>query len=821
VPEADQSRQVLEIVPQRRDEPARTSESNLPARLTSLIGREREADAVRGILQRPDVRLVTLTGPGGVGKTHLGLRIAGDLIAEFADGVRFVSLAPIRDPDLVVPAIAQTLGLREAGERPLLERLKSHLRDKRLLLLLDNFEQVTEAAPVVAELLKSCASLKALVTSRETLRLSGEQEFPLPPLELPDPNRPPGTEARYDAVELFVERARAVKPDFRLTGENAPLVAEICVRLDGLPLAIELAAARIKLLPPRKMLRRLEHRLRLLTTGARDAPARQKTLEKTMEWSYDLLNADEQLSFRRLAVFSGGCSLEAAEWVVGEPGGDTLGMLAALIDKNLLRQAEGDDGEARLMMLETIREYAIKRLSSSGEEESIRRAHAEYYLALAEEAGPGLTTAGQVKWLNLLDAEHDNLRAALQWALERNEAETGLRLGRALWRFWYLRCYLSEGQRWLEETLALSGGSPILRAGVLSGAGHIAWGRGDFERAATLREESLKLFRQLGDKAGIAASLNGLSFVSRMRGDYAAAREMCSEALVIYRELDDRWGIAQSLFLSGATAAFQGDHEAGRPLLEESVALYREVGEGQGLADALGVLGMSALSREDYGAVRPLLEECRKIVQSVGYRRGLAKTSSCLGDLVLNQGDPGKAHALYTEGLEILKELDDKWWMAWCLEGLAGVAAAQGQPERAARIFGATETLREEIKGPRPAAHRADYERMVAAARSRLDNETFAAAWEEGRAMTPEQALASDEPALRQTGKEPSRPAGLTIREVEVLGLVARGMNNARVAEELFVSPRTVDAHLRSIYEKLGVSSRTAAAHYATDHELL
>lgn len=815
MPDADHSRRVFEIVPQRP-----VSDCNLPAQLTSLVGRDREAEAAGGILRRPDVRLVTLTGPGGVGKTRLGLRIAGDLLAGFAGGVRFVSLAPIRDPGLVVPTIARTLGLREAGERPLLERLKMYLRNDPPLLLLDNFEQVNEAAPVLAELLVACPSLKVLVTSREPLHISGEQEFPVSPLEPPRPDLPTEILSRYDAVMLFVERARRVKPDFRLTDEDAPLVADICARLDGLPLAIELAAARIKLLPPRKMARRLEHRLQVLTTGARDAPARQKTLERTMEWSYDLLGPEEQLLFRRLAVFSGGCTPEAAESVAGEPDDDTLGTLEALVDKNLVRLMEGDDGEARLMMLETVREYALERLSSSGEEGTIRRAHADYYLVLAEEAEPELTSAGQVAWLDLLESEHDNLRAALQRALEHDEVEVALRLGRALWRFWYLRCHFSEGQRWLDLTLALDGGAAAHRAGVLSGAGHLAWGRGDFGRAATLHEESLKLFRRLQDRVGMAASLNGLSFVARMRGDYAAAREMCEEALTIYRELDDGWGIAQSLFLSGATAAFQGDHAAARPLLEESVALYRKVGERQGLADALGVLSMSASNQGDYDVALALLEESRDIMRSVGYRRGLAKTSSCLGDIALNQRDHVKAQAMYEEGLAILKDLDDKWWMAWCLEGLAGVAAARGQPRRAARIFGATQALREEIRGPRPAAHLADYERMVSQAHLQIDEETFAAAWAEGRTITPDEALASEEPAQQQTDKKQHRPAGLTVREAEVLGLVAQGLNNAQVAGKLFISPRTVDTHLTSIYHKLGVSSRSAATRYALDHDL-
>jgi DNA-binding CsgD family transcriptional regulator/tetratricopeptide (TPR) repeat protein len=510
----------------------------------------------------------------------------------------------------------------------------------------------------------------------------------------------------------------------------------------------------------------------------------------------------------------------------------TLNRLASLVDKNLLRQIEQDDVEPRFVMLETIREYAIEQLTASEEEEAIRHAHADYYVALAEEVEPKLTTAEQGAWLERLETEHDNLRSAFSWALKRGETEVALRLGGSLWRFWYMWGYMSEGRRWLEAALVLSGaGATLLRAKALGGAGHLAWGQGDLDRAAVLHEEGLELYRQSGDKAGIATALNGLSFVSRMRRDYTKARAMCEEALAIHRELDDRWGIAQSLFLLGAVAAYQGDHVAARPPLEESVALFQETGDREGLADALGVLGMTALSRGDLAAARSLAGESRTIFESIGDRRGVAKTLTVMGDIFLEEGELEAARARHEEGLEILRDLDDRWGMAWCLEGLAGVTASQGQPARAARIFGAAEALREAIEGPRPPVRQAIYKREVAAARAGLDDKAFAAAWAEGRAMAPEQALATEEqtsasglpdepPELTRLASTPTYPAGLTSREVEVLRLVAQGLTNAQVGEGLFISPRTVDTHLTSIYQKLGVSSRSAATRYAVDHNL-
>ena len=777
--------------------PLHTLESfpnNLPVQPTLFLGREHEVAAIEDLLRREDVRLVTLTGPGGTGKTRLALQVAADVSEPFPGGVFFVNLAPISDPALVVPTLAETLAIREGSGRTLLERLVEELRQRQTLLLLDNFEQVVSAAEQVATLLIACPQLKVLVTSREVLHVRAEHEFPVLPLTVPDPDHLPDLAAlSYNAaVALFLQQAQAVKPDFQLTDTNARAIAELCARLDGLPLAIELAAARMKLFSPRALLARLGQRLSVLTSAGRDVPERQQTLRNTIAWSYDLLDAQEQRLFRQLSVFAGGCTMEAIEAVCTPPGSPAASILdgvASLVDKSLLQHVEQQVGEEpRFVMLETIREYALERLESCGETEVARRAHATYFLRLAEETEPGMTGPQQAGLLERLEQEHDNLRAAMQWTLEHAEEEKAmaLRLGGALRSFWFVRAYFSEGRDFLERALLRSDdvAAPV-RAKALYAASQlhdalaspgraeelceqsltlyreladtrgiasclhlladITWNLGNLASARTLGEESLMLFREVGDKRSVAYVLYHLGSLAVEQGEYTRGRDLLTESLTINRELGDTRIIAVSLFsLALSSRLSGGDQAQAHTLLNESLALSREIGDKENIANCLSLWGLLALSEGDTASARSLTAQALALFQETKLQ-GTALPFYAGAQVATVEGDAPRAQALYEQGVGVAMKAGDQRMLTSGLEGLAATVAAQGKHVWATRLWGAAEALREALRMPLPAVDRAPYHQAVEALRAQLGEHAFAATWVEGRTLSPEQALVTPE----------------------------------------------------------------------------
>ncbi len=760
--------------------------NNLPIQLTSFIGREREIAQVRGFLST--TRLLTLTGAGGAGKSRLAFQVAAEALEDFTNGVWVVELASITDPALVAQAVASVLSVSEEPTRPLTDTLQDYLRPRSLLLILDNCEHLRAAcAQLATALLHECPNLRILVTSRIALGVPGETLWRAPSLSLPDPGRLPSLDQvpQYEAVRLFVERARAGQQLFALTAENAPAVVKICHRLDGMPLAIELAAARTRVLSVEQIAARLDDRFRLLTGGSSSALPRHQTLHATMEWSYGLLSEKERKVFRRLSVFAGGWTLVPAEVICSGDGlesGEILDLLAQLVDKSLVTM-ETRGGEARYRLLETVRQYSRDRLQEAGETDHVRRRHRDLYLELAEEGDAGLRGAHEGAWLRRLEVEHDNLRAALDWSkVEECGAEAELRLVRALEWFWHLLGNWSEGRTRLEEAIRRSSDQSRYLPKALVGAARLAYRQGDRGRARVLCETGLALARALGDGGATACFLLWL----------------------------------------GILAMAEADHARAMPLLDHSLTIYREIGDQWWTVEALSFLGTAAMEQHDYGKAAALYQESLAVSRETGNTNNIATALRNIGHLALRLGDHDRAEACYLETLLLYRHARAPGVITECLDGLARVASLRVAYERAARLFGAVEASLETLGGQLPLwSDISEHDRYVTATRAKWgDAAAFATAWGEGRAMALEQAI---EYALGSAVEkiERSTTAGLlTPREREVAALVARGLTNRQIAAKLVVTERTAETHVQNIFNKLGFTSRAQVAAWTVEQGL-
>jgi predicted ATPase/class 3 adenylate cyclase/uncharacterized protein HemY len=823
---------------------------NLPVQATSFIGREREIVEVKRLLW--ESRLVTLTGPGGTGKSRLALQIAAEFLEFYPDGAWLVELAPLADPVLLPQTVANVLGIRESANRPIMTLLMDHLRTKELLLILDNCEHLVEACAQLADtLLHACSHILILVSSREALGIAGETSFRVPSLSTPDARRLPAFEAltQYEAVRLFIERAEMALPDFTVTKDNAPAIAQVCYRLDGIPLAIELAAARVKVLRVEQIAARLDNRFRLLTGGSRTALPRHQTLRALIDWSYDLLPEGERTLLQRLSVFAGGCTLEVAEAICSGEGiepYEVLDLLIQLVNKSLVSADREQGADTRYRLLETIRQYARDKLLEANRGEYVRDRHLEFFLNLAERAEPELRGPDQVAWLDLLENELDNLRTALEWALERDPSippsgagggiEEGLRLASALFWLWHLRGHSGEGTEWLEraldmeakvrgeksltQTRAMTRAKGLRMAGLLSifhqyterapvqlqeslalyqdlgmagkpGMAYVIWGlaivalqQGDNDQAKKLIEESLALFREVGDqfgiteclnilgsialdegdyvrakaiveenlalkrkrgdKDGIAMSLSALGNLALLQADYGRAKTMYEESLILFREVKNRTFMAGALLLSdlGAMARSQGDYGQATKMLEEAIVLFQEAGNKWGMATAFYGLGEVAWARADYEQAARRFEEALAVGRAMGGKFIIALALYGLGKVAQSRGDYGTAHALHREALSIRRGTGDRPGIAYSLEAFVSLAVAQRQMERAARLFGAMEALHELIRFILSPVERAERNEAIAASRAALGEEAFTKASAEGQAMTLEEAVA-------------------------------------------------------------------------------